>query len=141
MINAKLRSRSVYQFFVDNGSLVNILHYNTYKKMGNLEKEITSERTQIYRFIGDSVKVKGVIKLLLILGEEQLSATHIFKFLVIDQPTCYNSLLGRPLLREMRVVTFIFHLAMKSPTLMRVGCVKGCQCDSREWYSKMIKII
>ena len=36
-------------------------------------------------------------------------------------------------------MTSIYHLAMKFPTPMGVGCVKGCQYDSRKCYSKVMK--
>lgn len=76
----------------------------------------------IYGFTGDFVRVKGVIQLPLTLGEEPLSATQIFEFPVIDQPTFYNALLGRPVLKEMRVITSIHRLAKVSYTFRSRVC-------------------
>lgn len=39
----------------------------------------------------------------------------------------------------MRVVTSIYHLSMKFPTPNRIGCVRGCQYDSRDFYNKLVK--
>ncbi|KAK1363262.1 hypothetical protein POM88_038823 [Heracleum sosnowskyi] len=139
VVNVRIGSRNVHRVFVDTGSSVNILYYGTYKKMGFLDKELTQGTTHIYGFTGDSVRVKGTIRLPLTLGEGTLSATQVFDFLVVDQPTHYNALLGRPVLKEMRIVTSIYHLSMKFPTPTGVGCIKGCQYDSRDCYSRMIR--
>ncbi|KAK1400378.1 hypothetical protein POM88_010241 [Heracleum sosnowskyi] len=80
-----------------------------------------------------------MIRLPLTLGEGSLSATQVFDFLVVDQPTHYNALLGRPVLKEVRIVTSIYHMSMKFPTPNGVGCIKGCQYDSRDCYSRMIR--
>ena len=36
-------------------------------------------------------------------------------------------------------MTSIYHLSMKFPTPNGVGCVRGCQADSRECYSKALR--
>ncbi|KAK1356083.1 hypothetical protein POM88_049339 [Heracleum sosnowskyi] len=139
VVSVRIGSRNVHRVFVDNGISVNILYYGTYKKMGLLDKELIQGTTHIYGFTGDSVRVKGTIKLSLTLGEGSVSVTQVFEFLVIDQSTYYNALLGRPMLKEIRVVTSIYHLSMKFPTPDGVGCIKGCQYDSRDCYRKMIR--
>lgn len=53
VVNIKIGSRSVHRVFVENGSLVNILYHATYKKMGLLDKEMTTGATCIYGFTGD----------------------------------------------------------------------------------------
>ncbi|KAK1389694.1 hypothetical protein POM88_017872 [Heracleum sosnowskyi] len=139
VVNVRIGPMNVHRVFVDTGSSVNILYYGTFKKMGLLDKEPTQGTTHIYGFTGDSVRVKGTIRLPLTLGEGSLSATQVFDFLVVDQPTHYNALLGRPVLKEMRIVTSIYHMSMKFPTPNGVGCIKGCQYDSHDCYSRMIK--
>ena len=46
-------------------------------------------------------------------------------FLVINQPSAFNVVLGRPSLRELRAITSIYHLLMKFPMPRGVGEVKG----------------
>ena len=36
-------------------------------------------------------------------------------------------------------MTFIYYLAIKFPTPVGVGCVRGCQYDSRDYYNKTIR--
>lgn len=84
---------------MDNGSYVNILYYGTYKKMGLLNKKMTTVTTHIYGFTGNSLRVKDVVRMPLTLGEEPLLASHVFELLVIDQTTYYNALIGRHVLK------------------------------------------
>ena len=60
-------------------------------------------------------------------------------FLVIDQPSAFKAVLGRPSLRELRVITSIHHLLMKFPTPQGVSEVKGDQQDSRQCYHQAMK--
>lgn len=71
--------------------------------------------------------------------EETLAATHIIDFMIVDQGSAYNAPNGRPLLKEMTVITSIYHLSMKFPTPAGVGFVKGCQYESRECYNRAVK--
>lgn len=59
--------------------------------------------------------------------------------MIVDQSSAYNALIGRPLLKEMKVITSIYHLYMKFPTPTGVGCIKGCQYESRECYNRVVK--
>lgn len=65
----------MHKVFVDNGSSVNILYYNTYHKMGLLDKEKTVENVYLYDFRGEAIWVKGTIRLLVTLGKEPTVTT------------------------------------------------------------------
>lgn len=54
--------------------------------------------------------------------------------MVLDQESVHSALVGRSLLKSIRVITSIYHLTMKFLTPNGVGCVKGSQNDSRECY-------
>ena len=71
----------------------------------------------IYSFTRDLVIPLGVISLLMTLGEYPRQSCVMANFLLIDQPSAFNAVLGRPSLRELRAVTSIHHLLMKFPTL------------------------
>lgn len=107
--------------------------------MGLPDKEIKVENIYIYGFAGESIKVKGTIRLLVTLGSSVSSTTQIADFMVVDQESFHNSLVGRPILKGMRVVTSIYHLSMNFPTSGGIGCVTGCQYDSRDCYNKSVK--
>lgn len=138
VIKAAIGGLNVHRVLVDNGSSVNILAYSTYQKMGLLDKEMAPSYNELYGFTGNPVQIVGRVKLPLTLGEEPRSATQVVEFMVVNEDISYNGILGRPMLKEMRVVTSIYHLSMKFPTPGGIGCVQGCQSDSRECYSKAL---
>ena len=55
-------------------------------------------------------------------------------FLVIDQPSAFNAVLGRPSLRELRPITSIHYLLIKFPTSLGVGEIKGDKQEIRQYY-------
>lgn len=63
MVNVRIGSRSIHRVYIDNGSSVNILHYGIYKTMALLGKHMTIGTVHIHGIIGDSVRVKGVVRL------------------------------------------------------------------------------
>ena len=60
-------------------------------------------------------------------------------FLVIDQTSAFNTVLGRLALRELRVVTSIHYLLIKFPTPLGVGDVKEDQQELRQCYHQVVK--
>lgn len=97
------------------------------------------EDVYIYEFGGESVKVKGTIRLPVTLGEGTCSATQVMDFMVVDHDSSHNAIIRRPLLKGMRVVNTMYHLSTKFPTPGGIGVIKGCQYDSRECYLQFLK--
>ncbi|XP_074355952.1 uncharacterized protein LOC141695617 [Apium graveolens] len=139
VISIQIETKNVHRAFVDNGSSTNILYYNTFKKMGLPDQDMSGEDSWVYGFSGAGVRGMGSIRLPCTLGESPLSVTKMLEFKVLNQESSHNVLLGRPFLREMRVITSIHHLTIKFPTPNGVGSIKGSQYDSRECYRKAMK--
>uniref|UniRef100_A0A2N9F131 Reverse transcriptase domain-containing protein n=1 Tax=Fagus sylvatica TaxID=28930 RepID=A0A2N9F131_FAGSY len=55
-------------------------------------------------------------------------------FLVVNCPSAYNAIIGRPTLNWLRAVTSIYHLLIKFPTEHGIGGVRGNQIAARECY-------
>ena len=139
VVKVKIGTNNIHRVLVDNGSAANILTYDVYGKMGLLDKDLSPPVGHLYGFTGASVAVKGIIRLPVTLGNEPCFTTQVATFTVVDQPCAYNAILGRPILKEMKIVTSIYALTMKFPTPKGVGCVKGVQYDSRDCYNKALK--
>ena len=139
IITAAIGGVNVHRVLVDNGSSVDVLAYETYRKMGLLDKDLTLTNNELYEFTGNLVHIVGKIKLPMTLGEGPLSVTQMIEFMVVNEDISYNVIMGRPSLMEMRVVTSIYYLVMKFPTPNGTGCVRGYQYESRECYSKAIQ--
>ena len=71
---------------------------------------------------------QGTIKLAVTLGEPSRMATVMIDFLAVNCPSAFNGVLGRPLLRALKVVTSIDYLTMKFPAAVGTGQVQGRQC-------------
>ena len=55
-------------------------------------------------------------------------------FLIVDCPSTYNIILGRPALNRLRAVTSTYHLKLKFPTAHGVGEIRGDQVLAKEYY-------
>ena len=69
----------------------------------------------LYRFIRDRVIPEGIIKLVVTLGVPPRMTTVMSDFLMVNYPLAFNRVLGRPLLRALKVVTSIHYLTIEFP--------------------------
>ena len=139
VIKAMIANNNVHWILVDNGSSVDILYFQAFERMGLKVSNLKPSPNPIYGFTGDSVVPLGVISLPMTLGEYPRQSCVIADFLVIDQSSAFNVILGRPSLRELRAITSIHHLFMKFPMPQGVGKVKGDQQESRQCYHQAVK--
>ena len=61
------------------------------------------------------------------------------RFLIVDAPSAYNMLLGKPSLNAIMVVSSAYHMIIKFPTANGAGMVRGNQRIARECYSASMK--
>ena len=61
------------------------------------------------------------------------------RFLIVNAPSAYNMLLGRPSLNAIKVIPSAHHMMIKFPTTSGVGMVRGDQHVARECYSASVK--
>ena len=71
------------------------------------------------------------IQLVLTLGDPPCQATTAVRFLIVDAPSAYNILLGRPFLNVIRAIPSAYHMVIKFPTVNGVGMVRGDQLDDQ----------
>ena len=55
-------------------------------------------------------------------------------FLVVNCPSAYNTIIGRPTLNRLRAVTSTYHFLIKFPTEHGIGEIRGDQVAARECY-------
>ncbi|XP_074352368.1 uncharacterized protein LOC141691537 [Apium graveolens] len=139
VISIQTGTKNIHRAFVDNGSSENILYYITFKKMGLPDRDMSGEDSWVYGFSSAGVRVIGSILLSCTLGESPLSVKKMLEFKVLNQEPSYNVLMGRPFLREMRVITSVHHLTIKFPTPNGVCNIKGSQYDSLEYYRQAMR--
>ena len=63
-----------------------------------------------------------------------IEVTHIMSFLVVDQPSAYNIIIGRPTLNRLKAITSTYHLMMKFPTEKGIAIMLRDQSMARMCY-------
>ncbi|XP_057775309.1 uncharacterized protein LOC130994280 [Salvia miltiorrhiza] len=120
---------------IDNGSSANIMFINAFREMGLNESNITRKTAVLIGFSGESKTTVGEIDLPVYAEGVNLS----IRFLVIDAPSAFNVILGRPWIHDMEAVPSTFHQVVKFPTKWGVKEIRGEQMDSRAYYQTTMK--
>ena len=71
---------------IDNGSPIDILYLDVYKRMGLDEHDLSPTTSPLYGFTGDHVIPRGTIKLVVTVKEHSRVSMVMTNFLVIDFP-------------------------------------------------------
>ena len=122
VITVRMANKNIHIMLVDNGSAVDILYWDAYKRTGLIENDLLPMTSPLYGFTGGHVIPRGTIKLAVTVGEHPKVMTE---FLTIDCPSAFKRLKGRPLLKALRAVTSIYCLKMKFPMVIETGQVRG----------------
>ena len=88
---------------------------------------------------GTSSTLMRVISLPMTAEDYPRQSCVMVDFLVIDQPSAFNAVLGRSSLRALKAITNIYHLLMKSSTPNGMGQVHGNQDEARRCYNQVVK--
>ena len=108
---------------VDDGSDVDILYLDAYKRMALIESALSPVIFPLYGLTGDHRILKRMAKLAVTVGEHPRVSIVVANFLVVDYSSAINGIIGRPLLKILKVVTSIYHLTIKFPTTEGIGKV------------------
>ena len=81
----------------------------------------------------------GSIQIVLTLEDPPCQAAATIRFLIVDAPSSYNILLGRPSLNVIRAIPSTYHMVIKFLIVNGVGMVRGDQRVARECYSASMK--
>ncbi|XP_073291138.1 uncharacterized protein [Primulina huaijiensis] len=139
VVTATIANYDVARIFIDNGSSVNILFKSTLDQMKVEGFEFDSVSTPLYEFAGHAIPPLGQITLPLSLGRDPQRVTKMITFTVVDTPSSYNGILGRPTLKDFRAVASAYHQKMKFPVGKEVGVLCGDQKVARRCYEGTVK--
>ena len=139
VIRALVANKTIHRVLVDNGSSADIIFASAFDKIGIGREKPEPVNTHLRGFSGEKVLPLRLIQLVLTLGDPPCQATTIVKFLVVDAPSAYNILFGRPSLNAIKAIHSAYHMMIKFPTTSGVGMVRGDQRVARECYSASVK--
>ncbi|XP_026399470.1 uncharacterized protein LOC113295344 [Papaver somniferum] len=120
---------NIKKILIDGGSSVNVLFYDTFKRMEINDEQLMSSYYTIYGFNGAPTKPFGDIVL-------QVDARPMkvdTRFSVVDAPSTYNAIIGRRWVHNLKGVAATYHQYLRFPTLEGVMEIKGDQVTAREF--------
>ena len=123
VVRAIVANTTVHRVLIDNGSSADIIFTLAFEKMGIGREKLEPINTHMRGFLGEKVLPLGSIQLVLTLGEPPCQATTTARFLIVDAPSAYNMLLGRPSLNVIKAIPSAYHMIIKFPTIHGVGMV------------------
>ncbi|KAL0438686.1 UNVERIFIED_CONTAM: hypothetical protein Slati_2351600 [Sesamum latifolium] len=139
VITAILANYEVGRIFIDFESFVDILFGDAYDQMQLGDVSLEKVNTSLYGFAGEVVHPRGMVSLPLTMGRGTTRKTCLLKFLVVDVPSAYNVILGRPTLNTFQAVISTYHMNIKFPTPGGVGKVQDYPLQSRRCYVEAVR--
>ncbi|XP_073128909.1 uncharacterized protein [Henckelia pumila] len=140
VIRALVANYDLARIFLDSGSSVNVLFQETINQMDLGEYKVEPVVTSLFGFTDHAIRPTGLINLPLTLGKDFTSKTRIVSFIIVDAPSAYNVILGRPAMTTFMVVASALYQKIKFHVGNEVGEVQGDQKISRKCYVEEVQI-
>ena len=122
------------RILVDNGSFVDIIYLPTFQQLKLDPKRLHPFKSPLVSCSGNRVYPRGIVTLTVIVGTQPRQLTRQLDFLVVDCPSSYNVIIGRPTLNRWKETMSTYCLKLKFPTDNGVGKVREDQILARECY-------
>ena len=126
------------RILVDNGSSADIIYLPAFQQLKLDPKRLCPFESPLVSFNGDRVYPRGIVTLTVTVGTQPRQLTRQLDFLVVDYPSSYNVIIGRPTLNRWKATTSTYCLKVKFPTNNGVGEVRGGQILARECYQAVL---
>ncbi|GAV88404.1 hypothetical protein CFOL_v3_31827, partial [Cephalotus follicularis] len=126
------------RILIDSGSSADILYKHAFDQLRIPTDQLKPVKTPLVGFAGDMVHPLGSINLSVVAGTTPCQTQVEMTFLVVDTPSPYNAIIGRPGLNLMEAIVSTRHLLMKFPMRFGVGEVRGDQQVARQCYKTAI---
>ena len=115
------------RILINNGSSANIIYLPAFQQLKLNPGRLRPFDSPLVSFSGDRVYSKGIVTLTVTVGTYSRQLTRQLDFLVVDCPSSYNVIIGRPTLNRWKLAMSTYCLKIKFPTENGVGKVKGDQ--------------
>lgn len=139
VIKVTIASKKFDRILVDTGSSVDVLFKITLDEMGITDLRIEYTSTSLKGFGGGKLTPLGVIELPIKIRSTPSKKTMILDFIVVDEESPYQIILGRPFFKISKTVLSNHYLALKYRVNGVVGVVRGNQRIARGCYSTSAK--
>ena len=126
------------RILVDNSSFANIIYLPAFQQLKLDRKRLRLFDSPLISFSGDRVYPKGIVTLTVTVGTYSMQLTRQLDFLLVDCPSSYNVIIGRPTLNKWKVATSTSCLKVKFPIDNGVNEVRGDQVLAIECYQAVL---
>ncbi|GAV64394.1 hypothetical protein CFOL_v3_07912, partial [Cephalotus follicularis] len=126
------------RILIDSGSSADILYKQAFDQLRIPADQLKPVKTPLVGFTGETIHPLGSINLSVVAGTAPRQTQVEMTFLVVDTPSPYNAIVGRPGLNLLEAIVSTRHLIVKFPTRFGVGEVRGDQEVARRCYKTAI---
>ncbi|XP_073137176.1 uncharacterized protein [Henckelia pumila] len=140
VIRDMVANYDVARIFVDSGSSVNVLFQEAINQMDLGRFKMEPIVTSLFGFTGHAIRPVGLVHLPLTLGKGNGRKTRIVSFIIVDAPSAYNAILGRPAMTTFMAFALALHQKIKFPVGNEIGEVQGDQVIARKCYVEDVRI-
>ena len=134
VIMLRVKEFNIHRRLIDNRSSVDIVYLPEFQQMKLDKRRIGPFTSPLVSFNRDRIVPRGIITLTVIPGTYLAQITKEIDFLIVDCPSTYNIILGRPALNRLRAAMLAYYLKVKFLTTHGVGEIRGDQVLARECY-------
>ncbi|XP_021753788.1 uncharacterized protein LOC110719195 [Chenopodium quinoa] len=140
VIECKVANQKVDRILIDTGSSSDLISYKCLSKPKYKPGSMHKVSHPLVGFGGRVVHPVGRIDLPIWLGEKGEGCHMVVQFLVLEELTAYNIILGRPTLNASKVVIIPSLMLLKfEKDDGSIGSLNGDQKTAREWYLSDVK--
>ena len=138
VIMLTIKGFNTKRILVDNDSFADIIYLPAFQQLKLDPKRLRPFDSPLVSFSGDRVYPRGIVTLTVTMETYPAQLTHQLDFLIVDCPSSYNVIIGRPTLNKWKAATSTYCLKVKFLTDNGVGEVKGDQVLARECYQAIL---
>ncbi|XP_021761647.1 uncharacterized protein LOC110726447 [Chenopodium quinoa] len=100
VVTMRIANWEVERILIDGGSLANIIYISAFNELKLDKKDLKRVSYEVTGFNGSWLTPEGIIELLVQVGERSKRRDVQAEFLVINSPSPYNVIMGRPLIHK-----------------------------------------
>jgi hypothetical protein len=115
VVTVTIAIHAIHRILVENRSSIDILYWPAFQQMRIDQDRIKPFGSPLVGFGREQVQPIGIISLPMTVGTTPRLSTVMVDFLVVDRPSAYNAIIGRPTLNKLRATTSTYHIMMKFP--------------------------
>ena len=123
---------------IDNGSSTDIIYLFAFQQLKVDLKRLRPFESPLVSFSEDKVYPWGIVTLIVTTGSYPFQVTNKHNLLVVDSPSFYNVIIGRPTLNRLKEATSTYCLKVKFSIEQGIGEIIGDQVLAREFYQEVL---